>query len=101
MEITSKETQLAHALRSAFPRQAAAATLQQPSAAPQVANAAANRERIAAAAAVKKEAEDNWVPPEEWVKMTKAEQQAKNTAWLEATKLAAARLAAAAKSPGK
>ena len=51
---------------------------------------------------MKEAAEGNWVPPEEWAKMTKAEQQAKNTAWFEAKiKLAAARVAAAAKSPGK
>ena len=57
---------------------------------------AANRERIAAAAAVKKEAEENWVTDEEWAKLTGAERKAKTAAWYETKKQAAA-----AKSPGK
>ena len=90
VEVTSKETLLAHALRSAMPRQAAAAPREQPSAWQQAANAAANRERIAVAAAASKEAEDSWVPDEEWAKLTGPERKAKLAAWYKTKKPAAA-----------
>ena len=55
---------------------------------------------MAAAAAVKKEAADNWVPDEEWAKLTGTERKAKTMAWYE-TKQQAAAAKLQGVSPGK
>ena len=78
METTSKETQLAHALRSAIvPKQAAGTpqlqvTTAQQQAANAEANAAVAKERAGAAAA-KRAAADNWLSPEDFAKLLDVE----------------------------
>ena len=91
VELTNQETLLAHTLKSALPKQAAAGPPLQMTTEQQAANAAANKERAAAAAARKVAAADNWLPPAEFAKLSDAERQAKMSAWVASKK----------ESPGK
>ena len=87
VEITSKETQLAYALKSAItaPRQPAATLQPQATTAQQAANAAANAvaaKEWAAAAAAKKATADNWLDDEDFARLTDAGKKVRTAAWV-------------------